>query len=218
MTEIAHDEVHLWEIALSLRDEDLADVAQLLSDDERAYADEFRDPHAQRQFLISRGVLRRLLSRYLGGEPRDLRFGIEGDGKPVLAGTHPFQFNLSHSGSLVLYAVSATRAVGVDVEQLRPIPRALELAHRFLSAEEEQAVTVAAADRRDHEFLSMWVRREAYAKARGTSVWRALESHRRDANDEYAVKFLDYSDHYVAAVAATGHDWRIVRCGEFREE
>jgi hypothetical protein len=63
------------------------------------------------------------------------------------------------------------------------------------------------------------VRREAYAKARGTSIWRALESRRQNdataATEDglYTVRLVDYSDRYVAAVAAPGSDWRVVPRG-----
>jgi 4'-phosphopantetheinyl transferase len=217
--EIGADEVHLWETALSVRDDELARIGELLSPEESEYAGDFRNARARRQYVISRGMLRRLLSYYLGKPAADLRFETEGDGKPVLAGERGVQFNLSHSGELVVYAVAASRPVGVDLEHLRPVPRAVELAYRYLSPEERETIAAAPPQLRDREFLSSWVKREAYAKARGTSVWRALESrYQTDAATAqegrvYAVRLLDYSDKYVAAVAAAGSDWRVVRQG-----
>jgi len=202
-------------------------VEQNLQDGERVYADEFRFPAARRQYLISRGRLRELLSRYLGQAARDIRLGTEGEGKPVIEGERPVEFNLSHSGDLVLYAVAAGISVGVDVEKLRPMPRALELAERFLSPEEHDELARITPDERSPQFFSMWVRREAYAKARGTSVWRVLERHYHhppgdvarqmslgeEMTSGYTVKLLTGLDGYVGAVAALGSDWRVVRRG-----
>ena len=216
--EIGADEVHLWETPLSIWELELAHIQDLLSPEEREYAGD-STTRARRQYVISRGMLRQLLSRYLGQPTADLRFETEGDGKPVLAGKRGVEFNLSHSGEIVVYAVAASRPVGVDIEHLRPVPRALELARRFLSPEESDAIAAAPPEQRDREFLSSWVKREAYAKARGTSIWRALESrHQNDADEAteegaYTVRLIDYSDRYVAAVAAPGSDWHVVPHG-----
>jgi len=216
--EIGADEVHLWETPLSVGDDELARIGELLSPEESEYAGDFHNERARRQFVISRGMLRQLLSRYLGKPAADLRFEMEGDGKPVLVGKRGVEFNLSHSGEIVVYAVAASRSVGVDLEHLRPVPRAVELANRYLSPEECKTIAAVPPELRDREFLSSWVRREAYAKARGTSVWRALERHQTDAatakeDRDYTVRLLDYSDRYVAAVAAPGSDWSVVLRG-----
>jgi 4'-phosphopantetheinyl transferase len=227
--ELANGEVHVWEAPLTLGDDELNRFEENLSESERVYADEFRFPAARRQFLVSRGRLRELLSRYLGQAARDIRLVTEGEGKPVIEGERRVEFNLSHSGELVLYAVAAGLPVGVDVEKLRPMPRALELAERFLSPEEHDELAGTAPEERSSQFFSMWVRREAYAKARGTSVWRVLERHyhhppggvaRQMSLGEamtsgYSVKLLAGLDGYVGAVAALGSDWRVVRRGAF---
>lgn len=219
MIEIAGDEVHLWETPLSIWEFELAHIGDALSPDERVYAAAFHNERARRQFVISRGMLRQLLSRYLDRPTADIQFETEGDGKPVLAGERGVEFNLSHSGEIVVYAVAASRPVGVDLEHLRPIPRAVELANRFLSPEESETIASAPQELRDREFLSSWVKREACAKARGTSIWRALESPRQSdaaaATEDglYTVRLVDYSDRYVAAVAAPGSDWRVVPQG-----
>jgi 4'-phosphopantetheinyl transferase len=220
-------EVHVWEAPLTLADTDVKGLEENLPEHERVYADEFRFPGARRQYLISRGRLRELLSRYLGQRARDIRLVTEGEGKPVIEGDRSLDFNLSHSGDLVLYAVAAGIPVGVDVEKLRPMPRALELARRFLSAEEYQELAATTPEQVSQQFFTMWVRREAYAKARGTSVWRVLERHFHHASEDvvpqmnpsdqmtsgYSVKLLPGLDGYAGAVAALGSDWRVVRRG-----
>lgn len=216
MIEIAADEVHLWETPLSIWELELSLISDVLSADEREHATAFLNERARRQFVISRGMLRQLLSRYLDRPTAEIEFVAEGDGKPVIAGERVIEFNLSHSGEIVVYAV-ASRPVGVDIEHLRPVPRALELARRYLSPEETEAVAAAPPQLRDREFLSAWVRREASAKARGMSIWRVLET-RSDTppsaqGDDYTVRLVDYSDKYVTAVASPGSNWRVVPRG-----
>ena len=216
LIDIAGDEVHLWETPLSIWELELSHIHDGLSPDERERATAFLNERARRQFVISRGMLRQLLSRYLDRPGADIEFAAEGDGKPVIAGERGIEFNLSHSGEIVVYAV-ASRPVGVDIEQLRPVARAVELARRYLSPEESETVAGAPQELRDREFLSAWVRREAYAKARGMSIWRALEASNDTSSpthdNHYSVRLVDHSNKYVAAVAALGGDWRVVPRG-----
>ena len=97
----------------------------------------------------SRGILRTLLGRYLDCDPRTLRFVPGPHGKPALhreegGWTTDLRFNLSHSGTLALYAVTVGREVGVDIE--------------------------CARERYTAEFLRAWVAREAAVKCRGSGL------------------------------------------------
>ncbi|MDP9177438.1 MAG: 4'-phosphopantetheinyl transferase superfamily protein [Gemmatimonadota bacterium] len=210
MFDLPHDEVHLWESSLSVDDSELARILDLLSPVDRWAADEFSHVPARKQYIVSRGMLRQLLSGYIGIAPQEIQFTIEGAGKPVLAGERSVDFNLTHSGDLTLLGV-ARRPLGVDMERVREMPRAIELAKRYYSPAQHEEIAATPDDTRSRRFLGMWVRREAYAKALGTSVWRALGD--RQITTDHTVQFVDYSAEYVAAIAAPGNDWKIVRCG-----
>jgi 4'-phosphopantetheinyl transferase len=119
----------------------------------------------------------------------------------------------------VIIAVTANRDVGVDVEQIRPIPRALKVSKRVFSAAEHDWLTTLPADQLDKEFLSIWVKREGTAKARGDSVWRGLASWKGGALENtparlaWKVEYLDLGPGFVGVVVANGEDWRIVMKG-----
>jgi 4'-phosphopantetheinyl transferase len=210
MFDIPPDEVHLWETSLSVNDDELARMFDILSSVDQWAADEFSHVQARRQYIVSRAMLRQLISGYIGTAPQDIQFTIEGAGKPVLTGQRALDFNLTHSGDLTLFGI-ARRPLGVDMEQVRELPRAIELAKRYFSPAQHEQIAGMPEDRRSWEFLAMWVRREAYAKALGTSVWRALGD--RQITTDHTVQFVDYSPEYVAAIAAPGSDWKIVRRG-----
>ena len=129
--DIAAKEVHLWDASLVATEDDLEKNELLLSADEKRYASRFTDIRSKNQFIISRAKLRELLAGYAGLEPQDLRFGMTREGKPFLQSAREFEFNLTHSGDLVLYGVARSRPVGVDVERVRTMERAVELAKRF---------------------------------------------------------------------------------------
>lgn len=102
------------------------------------------------------------------------------DAPAVLRGEHgkphfpaPFGgigFNWSHSGDRALFAIGRGREgfeLGVDVERIRPRPRALELATRFFAPAETAMLAALPADRLLDGFLRLWTAKEAVLKAHG---------------------------------------------------
>jgi 4'-phosphopantetheinyl transferase len=71
---------------------------------------------------------------------------------------------------MALLAVSRAEPIGVDVEALRPMPDALDLAQRFFSAGEADALGALDPADRDRAFLRMWTRKEAYLKGLGLGL------------------------------------------------
>jgi hypothetical protein len=125
--------------------------------------------------MRSRGVLRALLGRYLQLDPSTLRFNLGPHGKPALLGGGP-AFNLSHSGTLAVYALSASAEVGVDVQlDLRQIDEAA-IARRFLTAADARALAQLPPPERRTEFLRAWVRHEAALKCRGSGFAAGREA------------------------------------------
>ena len=57
-------------------------------------------------------------------------------GKLHLPGPAPLHFNLSPSGSLAIFAFSLDTEIGVDLEEVRPMPHADGIANRFFASEE----------------------------------------------------------------------------------
>jgi 4'-phosphopantetheinyl transferase len=221
--EIAADEVHLWDANLAVDKDEIERNESLLSRGELLYAMRFTDLRAKNQFIVSRAKLRELLGGYAGQSPRELQFGMTREGKPFLASAKECEFNLTHSGDIVLYGVAHSRHVGVDVERIKEIPRAIELAKRYMSAEEHEKIASASPETRDRDFLSLWVRREGSGKAYGVGVWKVLENGGRvdgpnplfaAITRDYMCRIIDYANgEYVAAVAALGDDWRLTLKG-----
>jgi 4'-phosphopantetheinyl transferase len=121
-------------------------------------------------WVRARGVLRALLGRYMGTDPRALRFATGAHGKPELLGASNLSFNLSHSGPIALYAVTDIRAVGIDVEIARPSLDVLALATRAFGASQAERLAELEPPLREREFLRLWTRHEAALKCRGTGI------------------------------------------------
>jgi len=142
----------------------------LLDSDEAARARAFTAPRAQAAFVHCRALLRSLLGACLDQPPSSLVFAYNDFGKPSLAAHSDFCFNVSHSGGVALLAFAAGAPIGVDIERLRPMHRALALAERFFSQQESFALRSLAAGAIDTAFLSCWTRKEAAVKALGINL------------------------------------------------
>ncbi|QTA87653.1 4'-phosphopantetheinyl transferase family protein [Desulfonema magnum] len=129
---ISETEVHVWRACLEPEEPKLRELSQTLSSDERTKADRFYFERDRNHFIAAHGFLRAILGRYSDMNPAHITFSYSPHGKPLL--TWPLEnicFNMSHSNGLALYAVTSNRHVGIDVEYVRPMPDAEELAKHF---------------------------------------------------------------------------------------
>jgi hypothetical protein len=162
---------------------------ELLCEQERARAARIVSERKRVLWACSRGVLRALLGRYLDADPRELRFTLGPYGKPALREPDGrgsgLRFNLSHSGELMLVAVTAGREVGVDVELVR--------------------------DRHPAEFLHEWTMREAKVKCLGTGLAAAPVADDGSTDGLWATA-VDVGPRAIAAVAVHGEEACELRC------
>lgn len=170
---IAQNSVHVWCSSLSQPVDVIQQLSTLLTDEEHERANRFQFEHLRQAFVVARGTLRVILSRYLNIDPGKLHFQYNARGKPYLSDpldSKGLSFNLSHSGDLVLYAITKGRRVGVDVEHIRPMPDLLDIAARTFSHEENHQLKSIAENQRLDAFFNCWTRKEAFIKATGDGV------------------------------------------------
>lgn len=141
-----------------------------LSDRERQRAARFVFARDRRRYLAAHCALRHLLAVRTGVPASALQF-LEGpQGKPALHGTRACAFNLSHSEDIALVALAEDGDIGIDVEMLRPMPDAVELAQRNFSASECAELAATPPPQQDLAFLLGWTRKEACLKAIGSGL------------------------------------------------
>ena len=160
--------VDLWVMRLDPPEADVAACWEALSAPERERAARLSRAEVRRRFVVARGGLRHVLAAHLAAPARSLAFEPGLHGKPMLPGGP--RFSLSHSGDLALCAVAQEREVGVDVERLRPIPEADDIARRWFAEDDLAAYRTARGARRESVFLLLWTRREAWLKAIGLGL------------------------------------------------
>jgi 4'-phosphopantetheinyl transferase len=175
MPSLHGDAVHVWVAHLDPRREPIERAAETLDEEERARAGRFHAEIVRTRFVLAHGFLRELLGRYLNVRPRRLAFTRDVHGKPGLAGNE-LHFNLSHSSALAMAGISARARVGVDVEQIRPLPNLLALAKGVLAAREFDLLLAASPDQRTRAFFTYWTRKEAVVKCSGKGLSIPLDS------------------------------------------
>jgi 4'-phosphopantetheinyl transferase len=170
-------DLHVWAFRLDQPTASLPGLADVLSSEERDRAAGFHFQRHRNQFIAARGLLRIILSRYLRRAPQRLQFGYGKYGKPELR-TAPnagaVQFNLAHSETLALLAITQTAPVGVDVERIRLVEDMDELVVRFFSARENAKFQELSSDQKSEAFFNLWTRKEAWLKATGKGIGQDL--------------------------------------------
>lgn len=191
---------------------------ELLSPEERERAARFRVEKPRQEFIVTRGTLRSLAGGYLNTSPEGISFRYSEHGKPTFQGASDLRFNVSHTDGLAVIAFVNKREIGVDVEKVSRIADARQLAERFFSIREREALHNLSGDELQAAFFRCWTRKEAYVKARGEGLSlplhqfdvsvaageaRALLATRPDASEakRWNVRDLATSNGYAAAVA-----------------
>ena len=152
---------------------------------------------------------------------------------PLLPGpcASSLRFNLSHSHSLALYAITHQRELGVDLEFIRPEVVEEPIAERFFAAAEVAVLRGLPASLQPEAFFNCWTRKEAYIKARGEGLTLPLDAFEVSLAPEepaallsvdsdpaeasrWSLQALAPGPGYVAAIAVEGRDWQL-RCWEW---
>jgi len=174
---ILAEEVHVWAWSFAGASEVAPADLDILDDRERRRTARFHFARDQARYSVCHAKMRRILGSYLGKAPEALVFREAAGGKPelILADSEvQLCFNLSHSKTVALLAVALGAEVGVDVEDIRPIERAV--AERFFSTAEIAAMADLDGEAWLDAFYRCWTRKEAILKVEGQGLRIPLDS------------------------------------------
>ncbi len=209
---LAPGTVHLWRFRLND-----SSTEECLNKEEVERRQRFRVPEKARAFAVARTRLRQILSRYLNLRPEDIAFQVNANGKPYLDGISTY-FNLSHSGSWGLCALSQDADIGVDLEAVNRGLNSLPLAARFFSEAENIWLRSMNDQRRSRHFFRLWTRKEAWLKGKGGGFSELnleldpghLEITSTEA-DGWWMMNIPVAKGYVGAIAVAGEVERVER-------
>ena len=141
-----------------------------LSASEHERASRFVFERDRRRYLAAHCGLRQLLAARTGVVASAIEFHEGPFGKPSLTDKRGCAFNMSHSEDVALIAMADTGEIGVDVEMLRAMPDAMDLARQNFSASERADLAATRPEDQALAFLLGWTRKEACLKAIGSGL------------------------------------------------
>lgn len=209
MDDLAPEPVDLWfTFYEDIRDERLlAEYARLLTEEESAQQQRFYFDKDRHRYLVTRAMVRTVLSRYAPIESAAWRFSKGSHGRPAIENDHPaaraLYFNLSHTDGLIMLGVTRGQELGVDTENLQRRPVSIDVADRFFSSEEVAELHATAVAAQHERFFHYWTLKESYIKARGLGLSIPL--------DQFGFHFPSRTDVQIRMDATLGDSparWR----------
>ena len=177
---IGRHEIEIWLTYYGeiVDDRHLDGLRRLLNAEEVAQEQRFYFADDRKRYLVTRALVRTVLSRYVPIAPEQWVFSKNDYGRPAIADqialtqelARDLSFNLSHTRGLIALAVSRGRELGVDVEKLAARQVSLDVANAYFSPSEVADLSCVAPDWQQHRFFEYWTLKESYIKARGMGL------------------------------------------------
>ena len=225
-------EVHVWRAELRQAVHVIDGLRATLDTEELSRANRFVFERHRLRYVAAHGMLRQLLSAYVGIAPDRIELGRARYGKPYLlcdaaaASGAAIRFNLAHSSDRMLVAVGVGRELGIDLERVSLCRDVTGIARHFFSPNEVTTLTALPADERLAAFYRCWTRKEAYIKACGRGLKMRLDDFdvslepgvsrgllrsalATDEPERWRFADLRAGPGFEAALAVEGHEWRL---------
>ncbi len=162
------DEIHIYLIKLDLFDS--KECIQYLTMNEKIRAEKFKIVEKKNQFIITRSVLRILLSIVMNKSYKKNDFFYGESGKPSikeLLNNKSIEFNVSHSENYALIAVTLSNKVGIDIQLMDFHIDHKKLSKRYFSEQEYNELKKVHDDNKCDAFYRIWTQKESFVKATG---------------------------------------------------
>jgi 4'-phosphopantetheinyl transferase len=195
-------EAHVWFASLDAPPVAAERLVTSLTPQENEVAERYRFARERVRSVASRGLLRYLLSAYLSIDPGTVVIDVGPQGKPCLRASN-VRFSVSHSEGAVIYALMRGQHIGVDMERLRPMPDAEQIASRFFAPAERDAIRSTPRGQLNRAFFRYWTRKEAYVKALGGGLSIPLDQFDVDLLADWSLHDVSPAPDLVASLAVS---------------
>jgi 4'-phosphopantetheinyl transferase len=197
-------------------------LLRILGQEERARAAQLAFERDRVRFIEAHGMARQILAGYSDADAATLTFARNRHGKPYLvprANGPDLQFSVSHSGNCCMLAVRLDHSIGIDVEKVRDVPQAMNIAQSHFTPAESRGLAALLGTARRDAFFVLWTHKEAAVKRLGIGLAANLGRAELDLDpvggarlvawdgdrsvaERWAIRRLDPAPGYVAAVAS----------------
>jgi 4'-phosphopantetheinyl transferase len=169
--ELRNNHVDVWRIKISSNLRFIDNFFKVLLPDEIVRANRYVQKKDRLRFVVSRGALRCLLSKYIKQSATSIKFVVSANKKPFIYQQN-IKYNVSHSGDWVLIAISNTE-VGIDTEEMDPGFSYKEILADNFSRDE---INYIAHQDSVNSFYLLWTRKEALTKATAQGLDNNLQN------------------------------------------
>lgn len=117
----------------------------------------------------------------------------------------PIDFNISHSGKIIICAITNNGKVGIDIEKIRPV-KIGDFRNIFSIGEYN---SILNSENSYNRFFNIWTRKEAVIKANGQGLYIPLQNIlvKNDTvalyNDTWYLKDIFLDDEYSSSMATS---------------
>ena len=164
-----NEQVQWTSCGLDNDDINISSALQLLSENEIIRANRFHFEKHRERFIRGRAFLRMVVGEQLEIAAKDLVLTKNEFDKPFVAG-NPIHFNLSHSSSVAVLAISENEPIGIDIELVDRKVEVLELGKMVFTENEIALLEKLPENKAKHLFFKFWTAKEAYLKMLGTGL------------------------------------------------
>jgi len=220
---ILNHTVNIWKIDYRAFSEE-KQWLNILNNQEQTRAQKFHYQTDRKRYLVTRALLKLILSKITGNNPAEISFSYNNHGKPYLENTGKTSFNVSHSGDLGLIAVSDLTLLGIDVEKFRRRINPKRMAKRFFSTSEQEELAGLTDSSILEGFFNGWTRKEAVIKALGLGLAMPLRNfdvtltpgqparllnirHQDEKVQDWTINNIPMDGDYAAAYAVKARDF-----------
>ncbi len=180
-------------------DADFSEWFDAMSSERKEAVKRIKVPQKQKLKIAADHICRKAISEFCSADPDKIGFSVSEHGKPY-AKNLDVHFSISHSGDLVICAVS-DKETGIDIEKIREINP--DTAKRFASENE-----LKYTETHQNGFFEIWTLKEAYFKCIGTGLgadiknvsFEISESGISCSENGFDFSFLNIEKGYICAV------------------
>lgn len=165
---LMQEEVHIW----CIRWKEVIPVFEyyqlMLDQKEKEKMEEYYFYEDRMRYVAGKVITKLVLIQYL--EEEEISFLSHKFGKPYyksISGKQDIEFNISHSGEMILVAFSRDAKIGVDIQEIIDCSEYLEIARSFFEPEEVKNIEESNSK---ELFFQYWSAKEAYLKAIGVGL------------------------------------------------
>lgn len=148
--------------------------------------------------LISRALLRFVLTQHHAVPPFTWRFGVLPNGKPVIANpiTSPsLNFNISHTDRILAIAIARGLPTGIDIENTHNPALEIDTVESFFSPGELDFLEKTNESDQQKALFQIWTAKEAFTKCIGTGLSMALNTFTIKISEKNQLPYLEFCEY-----------------------